>query len=103
MGRLWLTGASVREERSSSELVPDRTRPSTPLEISSKSSIHASCVSLLLRMRVVSLCARSWSCRSASASSASTAERLDWVDMDDCRSAFDISSACRLRSRRESR
>lgn len=60
-------------------------------------------MSLLFRMREERASVLCSSERSTSRSSASTADRLDWVDMEDCRRALDISSACTLRSRRESR
>lgn len=80
--------------------------PSTPLDISSRSSIQLSCLptpppklfrNLLVRLSIL---------RSILSSSVSfpfkKANEL-CVDMDDCKRVLDISSACTLRSRSESR
>lgn len=94
-GRLRLTGASS----ASSSFKSSCTSCTSP----SRSLLHPSWDARPSLMRVDSTRARASSAVSAIGSAVRIVEREDWVAMDDWRRALDISRACTLRSRSESR
>lgn len=77
--------------------------PSTSLVIASRSSTHAALPSHVSRMRDESPRARTSRAASPGESTARRVDRLDCVDIELCSSVLDISRACTLRARRESR
>lgn len=94
-----IPSASRSETFESSPQSASTSRAST-----SRSSIHRSCMPSFLRILAVSALAFESSRFSLPVSCESRTEfKLVCVDMEVCRSAFDSSSACTLRSSRESR
>lgn len=102
VGRLWLIAASSCLTVLMS-LTSSSNSPSTPFDISSRCDIHVPWTPLFNLIRVERFIARTSRERSGPVSGESNAERLDWVEIEDCMRAFDISRACTLRSSSASR
>ncbi|EGN92028.1 hypothetical protein SERLA73DRAFT_191666 [Serpula lacrymans var. lacrymans S7.3] len=96
VGRLRLTALAFSSFPACS---PSRNSPSTPSDISSRSSIQFSCTLLFPFILKAWVSSR----RSVAFSGSRMVDKLDCVDIEVWSNALDISRACTLRSSNESR
>ena len=108
VGRLWLmwfvaSGLGIVVGPPSVSVCSSPNKLSTRFPISSRSSIQVFCISLFFIIRFDSPVARSSKPSSAGESEDKTAVIEDFVEYEDCKRVFEISSACTLRANKESR